>query len=380
MTALRDEFLLDPEIAFLNHGSFGACPRPVFEEYQRWQRELERNPVDFLFRRLHGLLGEARAVLADYVGADPADLVFVPNATHGLNLVARALALEPGDEVVATDHEYGAVNLMWRFLCARAGATYVRVPVEVPVSSAEAVAEAVVGAIGRRTRVVVVSHITSPTALVFPVAEICLRARGAGSPLVVVDGAHAPGHVAVDLRALGADVYVGNCHKWLCAPKGSGFVWVAPDHHELLHPLVLSWGLGEEEQTFVTRGQTQGTLDPAAYLAVPDAIAYQAARDWDAQRRRCHDLASEARTLLADVTGEEPLAPDSPEWFCQMVASLAPVGVTPELGLRLFREHGVEVSVRPWNERTTIRVSFQAYNDARDLERLDAALRACLGR
>jgi isopenicillin-N epimerase len=247
------QYLLDPSVTFLNHGSYGACPEPVFDRYQELQRELERNPVEFLGRRFDGLLAEAREALAGFVGARADDLVFVPNATAALNTVIRSLSLEPGDEVVTTRHEYGAVTRTWEF----AGATLVH-----------AEPEEVADAIGPRTRAVSVSHITSPTALVLPVAEICAAARAVGA-LAIVDGAHAPGQLPLDLEALGADVYAGNCHKWLSAPKGSAFLWARADHHAWIDPLVVSWGY---DDGFAARHGWQGTRDPAAALAVPAAI------------------------------------------------------------------------------------------------------------
>src|SRR5262245_16903128 len=212
------EFLLRPEITFLNHGSFGACPRPVFEIFQAWQRELEAQPVEFLGRRISQLLAEARARLASYVGTQADHLVFVPNATYGVNVVARSLELQPGDEVLTTNHEYGAADRAWRFNCARRGVRYISRPIALPAECDEPIADQLWAGVTERTRVIFLSHITSPTALIFPVAEICRRARAAGI-MTVVDGAHAPGQIDLDLEGMGVDFYSGNCHKWLCAPK-----------------------------------------------------------------------------------------------------------------------------------------------------------------
>ncbi|MGH7429780.1 MAG: aminotransferase class V-fold PLP-dependent enzyme, partial [Candidatus Methylomirabilaceae bacterium] len=231
--ALRGEFLLRPDVIFLNHGSFGACPRPVFETYQRWQRELECNPVDFLARQLKDLLRDARAALAEFVGAEADDLVYVSNATTGVNIVARSLSLGRGDEVLGTDHEYGALDRTWRFICERHGATYVRASIPVPVVSREEVVDAVWSRVTPRTRVLFISHITAPTALILPIDELVRRARDAGI-LTVIDGAHAPGQIPVDVTALGADFYAGNCHKWLCAPKGAGFLHARREAEPLL--------------------------------------------------------------------------------------------------------------------------------------------------
>jgi isopenicillin-N epimerase len=205
-------FLLRKGVTFLNHGSFGACPTPVFETYRRWQRELEEQPVEFLGRRIDDLLRAAREPLARELGAQPDDLVVVPNATHGVNIVARSLDLDVGDEVVVTELEYGAVQRTWRYICGQRGATYRPARVSLPVTSHEAVADEIWSAVTPRTRVVVISHITSATALILPVAEICRRARAAGI-LTLVDGAHAPGQIPLSLAELGADFYAGNCHN-----------------------------------------------------------------------------------------------------------------------------------------------------------------------
>lgn len=279
---LRREFLLDPEVAFLNHGSFGACPRPVLERYQAWQLELEREPVDFLARRLPDLLDDARGSLAGYLGCTPADLAFTPNATTGVNLAARSLDLGPGDEVLATDLEYGACDLAWDWICRRSGARYVRAPTPLPLGDPRELVDALFAAASERTRAVYASHVTSETALVLPVAELVARARELGL-VTVVDGAHAPAHVPVDLASLGADYYAGNCHKWLMAPKGSGFLHVRPEHQERVDAAIVSWGY-TEGRTFSQRLEIQGTRDPAAWLTVPDAIRFQAEREWDEVR------------------------------------------------------------------------------------------------
>jgi selenocysteine lyase/cysteine desulfurase len=241
---LRREFLLDPEVAFLNHGSFGACPRPVFERYQAWQRELEREPIDFLDRRLPALLDDARGTLAAYVGCSADDLAFVQNATTGVNLAARSFPLGPNEEVLATDLEYGACDLAWEWACRRAGARYVRAPIPLPLREPSEVAEALFAHATERTRAVYVSHVTSTTGLLLPLEEIIARAR-ALDLVTIVDGAHAPAQVPVDLAALGADCYAGNAHKWLCAPKGAGFLHIRPEHQDRVDSAIVSWGYSE---------------------------------------------------------------------------------------------------------------------------------------
>jgi isopenicillin-N epimerase len=342
-----DGFALDPEIVFLNHGSFGACPLEVLDEYLRWQLELERRPVEFLARRLPDLLAEARAALAAYVGALPDDLVFVPNTTAGVNVLARSLRLRPGDEVLTTDEEYGACELAWRHF----GATLVQRPVE---SLWEGLSE--------RTRVLFVSHITSETARVLPVAEWVVRAQAAGL-VAILDGAHGPGQLDLDVAALGADAYIGNCHKWLCAPKGSAFLWAQPELQDRLESVVVGWGYGEDA-TFLSRNERQGTRDPAAQLATPAAIGWLARAG---ERKRVRALASECARRLGGAL--EPHAP-------QMVACGLPPCDAEALQRRLFERHSIEVVVRQRREHALVRASFHVYNEKEDVERLVDALQA----
>ena len=345
---MRDLFLLDPEVTFLNHGSFGATPRAVFERYQAWQRELEREPVDFIARRLWPLLANARAELGAFVCARADDLTFVQNATTGVNVAARALRLEPGDEVLSTNLEYGACVLTWQRLC-----TFVQADVDELFEHVTA-----------RTKAVFVSHITSETALLLPVEEIVAHARSLGLA-TIVDGAHAVAQVDLDLDALGADFYAGNCHKWLCAPKGAGFLHVRPEWQERVDGAITSWGY-EEPATFISRTERQGTRDSSAYLTVPAAIAF--AREHDV-RERCVALAREARRDLCELLGTEPIAPES--MVLQMASVRLPEPDT-DLNRRLFDEHRIEIPVS--NDGTLLRLSIAAYNDRADVDRLLEAL------
>jgi isopenicillin-N epimerase len=350
---MRDLFLLDPAVTYLNHGSFGACPRPVFEVYQRWQRELELEPVDFIVRRLPDLLAESRAALGGFVGAAADDLTFVPNAGTGVNMAARAVGLAPGDEVLATDLEYGAMNFTWEWVCERAGARYVRVPWD------ELFAH-----VTERTRVLYLSHITSETALELPVAELVARGRELGL-VTIVDGAHAPGHVPLDVEAIGADFYSGNCHKWMCGPKGAAFLWVAPAWQERVHGTIVSWGYEEGRGTFIDRTQLQGTRDSSAYLAVPAAIDFVREHD---DAARCVALAREARRELCELLGEEPLAAES---MVQRMASFRVPGDAYALQRALWDEHRIEI---PAMRDGLMRISIAMYNDRNDVDTLLSAL------
>jgi isopenicillin-N epimerase len=364
---MRELFLLDPDVVFLNHGSFGACPRPVFEAYQDWQRELEREPVDFIFRRLPGLLAEARAALGAYVGAPADDLTFVQNAGTGVNIAARSIDLQPGDEVLATGLEYGACDFAWESICSKAGARYVRVEMPFPVGD---VVDLLFAQKTERTRVVYASHITSETGIRLPIEEIVARGRAEGLT-TIVDGAHAPAHVPLDLDALGADFYAGNCHKWLCAPKGSGFLHVRPEHQERVDGAIVSWG-HREPSTFISRTEEQGTRDDSAYLAVPAAIEFQQEHDWDAVRARCVALCREARRELCAVLGTEPIAPE--EMVLQMASVRIPDDVDGAELLRvLWEENRIEIPVmRP--QQDLLRISVAAYTTREDVDRLLDAL------
>jgi isopenicillin-N epimerase len=363
---VRDLFMLDPDVVFLTHGTFGACPRPVFERYQAWQLELEREPFDFILRRLDGLLAQARGALAAYVGAKADDLTFVQNATTGVNMAARSLDLRPGDEVLATGLEYGACDLAWEAICARAGARYVRAETPLPVGD---VVEALFARQTDKTRVVYASHVTSATGLLLPIEEIVRRARDAGL-VTVVDGAHAPGHVPLDLESLGADFYAANCHKWLCSPKGAGFLHVRREHQERVEGPIVGWGHAEPS-TFISRTQEQGTRDAAAYLTVPDAIAFQQEHGWDDVRARCVALCREARRELCELLGTEPIAPE--EMVLQMASVRLPDGAGETLEGTLWTEHRIDIPVmRP--QKDLLRISVAAYTTRDDVERLLDAL------
>jgi isopenicillin-N epimerase len=350
---MREGFLLDPEVAYFNHGGFGACPVGVFEEYQRWQLELERDPAGFFTRVFEEATYEARAALAAFVGARVDDLVFAANATSALNAVLRSLRIRPNEEILTTKHEYGAILRTLGFIRANV----------VLVEPAELIAS-----IGIRTRAIVVSHVTSPTALVLPVEEVCDAARKAGV-LSIVDGAHVPGHLPLDLEAIGADVYAGNCHKWLCAPKGCGFLWARPEHQEWIEPLVVSWGY-HEEAGFGERHGWQGTRDPAACLAVPKAIEVHAT--FDAARARA--LADEAERALGTY-GLRPLRGTRAPF---MRALTVRTGDPEAFGRRLYEEHRVEIPVYAFEDTALLRVSIGSYNDEADLDRLVDAVRAVL--
>jgi isopenicillin-N epimerase len=384
MDSLRSLFMLDPEVIFLNHGSFGACPKPVFDIYQNWQQELEHQPVEFLGRRATDLLAKSRISLADYLGAEADEIVYFPNPTTAINMVARNLDLGPGDEVLATDHEYGAMDRTWRFICQRRGAKYIRQAIPLPVSEPEVLVEQVWSGVTSQTRVIFISHITSPTALTFPVAAICQRARQQGL-ISIVDGAHAPGQLPINLTELGADIYTGACHKWLMAPKGAAFLYARREIQPWLMPLVVSWGYESEHPSgsqFIDYHEWQGTRDLSAFLTVPAAIEFQAKYDWHEVGEKCHDLAMETRRRINQLTGLPPICPDEMDldrigyrWYQQMFSTLLPDGVDAErLKKTLYDIDHIEVPVIHWNDHKLVRVSIQAYNPQQDCDSLYLAI------
>jgi isopenicillin-N epimerase len=366
------DFMLREDVAFFNHGSFGACPRPVFEVYQHWQRELEKQPVDFLGRRARDLLTQARGHLAEFVGTVAGNLVFVPNVTHGVNFVAYSLNLQPGDEVLAPDQEYGAVQAVWEFVCQKKRAAYVTQPISLPVSDPETVVEQLWAGVNERTKVISISHITSPTALIWPLAEICARAREAGI-ITVIDGAHAVGQLDLDLEGLGADYYTGNCHKWLSGAKGSAFLYARPEGQAILEPLVVNWGWknrSADSSPLIDYFTWLGTDDPASYLAVPAAIDYQRTHNWPAVRLACHQLGREIRDQIQALSGLPHICPDSTGWWMQMFTVPLPPTIPDDASQRLWNEFQVEVPVSRREQGTFIRVSVQAYNTPQHAERL----------
>jgi isopenicillin-N epimerase len=377
---LRALFLLRPDVTFLNHGSFGACPQPVFDIYQEWQRELERQPVEFLGRRFIDLMAQARTALGAYLNADAQDLVFVPNATTGLNIVARSLPLMPGDEILATDHEYGALDRTWRFVCGQRGARYIRQAVPMPVTSAEEMIDAIWAGVTDRTRVLFISHITSPTALIFPIAPLIQRAKAAGI-ITVIDGAHAPGQIPLDLQALEADFYSGNCHKWMMAPKGSAFLYARRELQHLLEPLVVSWGwqsVTPSASRFIDEHEYQGTRDLAAYLTVPAAISFMREHNWSAVRARCHAMLAETDRRITALPGMSACATDPGTWFGQMAAWGLAACDGKQLQRRLYDEFAIEIPVALIDERQFLRVSIQGYTTQAELDALIDALAVLL--
>ncbi len=378
-------FLLRPDVTFLNHGSFGACPRPVFEAYQRWQLQLESQPVAFLdpARGLSGWMRDARVAMAAMLGTAAENIVGLTNATYALNIVAQSLDLRPGDEILTTDHEYAALEKTWAYVCGKTGAVIKVVNLPLPLTEEAEFTDAIRAGFSDKTRVLFLSHITSATALVFPieraVAEAC--ARGI---YTVIDGAHTPGHIALNLDALDADFYAGNCHKWIMAPKGSAFLHVRPALQAMLNPLVISHGWTEDAKLPGTKGvfgnspfidglEMQGTRDPSAWLTVPAALQFRQDHDWDKVAKACQALAQDTAARVRALTGLPALS--SPEFCAPQMVSMPVTRCDPaQLKTRLYDDYQIEIPCFDWQDHTIVRVSVQGYNTESQMDHLVTAL------
>jgi isopenicillin-N epimerase len=374
--ALRGEWRLEPGVAYLNHGGYGAPPVAVLAAQSAWHERIERNPTAFLARALPALLRQAAGTVAAALGARAAELVFVENATVGINAVLRSLAFAPGDEILITSLTYPAIRKAARFAAERGGARVVEAPIPLPVRDEDAVLAAVAAHLGPRTRLAIFDHIASASALLLPASKLVALAHRAGAR-VLIDGAHAPGQIALDLDALGADWYVANLHKWFFAPRACGVLWAAPEGQGGLHPLSISHGLGEG---FAAEFDWTGTRDFTACLAAPDGIAFHARLGGAALMARNAALAREAAALLARAWGTECAGP--PTMFAAMVAVRLPLTgeATPARAQRVVRwlaeAHRIEVGVNCDGGALWLRIAAQAYNDLAEYARLAAAITA----
>ena len=376
----RSHWQLRPGTIYLNHGSFGPPPQAVKAARAAWQQRLDEQPMDFFVREFEPAWHAARARLAEFIHCDPADLIFVENATAGMNVVASSCKLQPGDEVLLTDHEYGAVQRIWQRACAEAGAAppvIARLPPQ--LGDSQEVVDTITRAITPRTRLLVVSHITSPTAVILPIRQIIQAAHRLGVA-VCIDGPHAPLQADVNLRDLGADYYTASCHKWLCAPFGSGFLHVDKRHQSAVRAPLLSWGriFPEDRAAWSDEFVWTGSRDNSPYLTIPAAIDFFAPLGQQEFAQITHELAQYARQQLVELTGLQPIVPDDPQWYGSMAHVPLPLGNRRGLQDALWREHGIEVPIVEWSGRRWIRVSCHLYNTREEVDTLVRALRVLL--
>ena len=379
MHMLREQFLIDPTVAYLNHGSYGACPIPVFEAYQAYQKELETEPASLLYRDFASRIQKSRERLALFLNCQSDQLAFVRNATYGMNMAANSVDLQPGDKVLATNFEYGAVERMWEMICAERGAELVKVKIPLPYQSSEAMIQLFKSQIDSSIKVITFPHISAATAQLFPIKDLVQLAKSHGA-ISVIDGAHAPGQINVNLKDIDADFYVGNCHKWMLSPQGVGFVYVARKWEDKIRPPAISWGnISSGTNRLLLETDWQGTADISPILAVEDSITFLKENQWfNRVIPECSKLIDEFNTTILDVTGMRSLYEKNDFEPPQMRSFLLPDGNHSSLHNRLFHDFMIELPVFMDFEDHFFRVSVQAYNNRSDLERLIDALKELL--
>ena len=374
---LKNKFLLNPDITYLNFGSFGACPKPIFEDYQKWQLELEQEPTQFITVNGPRYLKESREALAAYINCEADNLVYVTNPSYAINIIAKSLKLNAGDEILSTDLEYGALDRTWNYYTKKAGAKYIRQHIELPLISKEKFIEDFFKGLTPKTKAVFISQITSTTALILPVKEICALAKQKGL-LTIVDGAHVPGHVPLNLADLEADIYTGACHKWMLTPKGCTFLYVKKEFQDLFDPLVVSWGYEADfpsSSQFLDYHQMQGTRDFSAFLTVPKAIAFMKEHTWEEVAADSRELVQKNALRFCELVGAKPLCPVNDEFLGQMF-SIPIKPLSPErLQRYLFQTYNIEIPVMRHGNDTYLRYSINGFNSQADLDRLYMALK-----
>jgi isopenicillin-N epimerase len=365
--------MLDERIAFLNHGSFGAVPRIVFDEQTAWRRKIEAEPIEYLGRRAQELVAAAKRPIGEWLGMSVDDFGLVTNATEGINAVLQSLDLRPGDELLTATHVYNAVRQSIGVIAARRGATCREIDLPLPFASAENIVDRVVAALSPRTRLLVIDHVTSPTALIFPVEAIAAACAGRGVD-VLVDGAHVPGMLPLNVSKIGAAYYAGNLHKWPSAPKGSAFLWVRPDRQAGIHPLAISHHRGEG---LAREFAWQGTRDLSAWLTIPCALAFMSELGWPRIREHNHAMAVWVQQMLCRRWGVEPISPLDGRMIGSMATLPLPAPLdrlttaqAEQLQQRLYSEERIEAPIMLWKDRTFVRPCCQVYNTAAEYERL----------
>lgn len=373
---MKTKFLLTNEITFLNHGSFGACPKPIFEAYQNFQLELETEPVDFIIKKAPQYLKMAKNRLAKYIGCDASDFFFTPNPTTAINTIMRSVNLQPGDEILTTNHEYGAMDRTWHFYCKKSGAKYIRQEISLPIISKEQIIEEFWKGYTPNTKVIFLNQMSSSTALIFPVKEICDKAKQLGL-ITIVDGAHVPGHIDLNISELNPDYYTGTTHKWMLTPKGSSFLYVKKELQETLDPLVVSWGyesLAPGESRFLDYHETQGTRDISMFLCTPAAIDFLEQNNWASKSAACKQIVLDNYQRFCDLVGTQPICPITTEFLGQMASIPIRTKKPMELKELLYVKYKIQIPVMPLNDAVYIRYSINAYNSQEDLDVLYRAL------
>ena len=375
---MKGWFLLDPDITFLNHGSYGACSKPVFKEYQDWQKKLEDQPVQFMTNQVYSAMEKSRESMSQFVECDEEELVFFQNPTTAVTNVIYNLDLKPGDEVLMSNHEYGALVRAWKMWGEKTGVNIIQQDISMPVTTEENFIEDFWTGVTDQTKVIFLSHITSSTALIFPIEKIIKLAKEQNI-LTIIDGAHVPAHISLNIHELGCDFYTGACHKWLCAPKGSSFLFVKKEHQDWVKPVVVSWGKDGDDPSpseFIQNFQWQGTRDMSAFLTIPTAINFYI-KEIRPYQESCKKIIQDTYSEFPSVLNTEPISAGR-EWLAQLVAHPLPKNIPSNLKKGLWEEYQIEIPVFEWSGQEFVRVSIQVYNTQKDVDLLMSALRSLI--
>ena len=374
-SGLKTLFMLDPSITYLNHGSYGACPKPIFNDLIKWQKQLENEPVRHLAYDIYPLLEQSRKSLSKYIGCDKDDIIFTPNPSTALNTVIKSLDLNKGDEILTTNHEYGALDKTWSFICKKTGAKYIKQKINLPLISNENFINQFVSGITDKTKIIFLSHITSSTALIFPAEEICKIAKKKNI-MCIIDGAHVPGHMKLDISTIDPDVYVGACHKWMCSPKGVSFLYVKKSLQNMIDPLVVSWGYEAEEpghSQFLDYHQWQGTRDMSAYLTIPKTIEFLNKNKWNEVGSECREINLWARKEINQLLSQKSLC--SEKFLGQMSSIYLNFKNPIQTQINFYIKYNIQIPFIMWNNTSLIRISIQAYNEKEDVYKLLDAIK-----
>ena len=373
---LKSAFLLDPKITYLNFASFGACPKPIFADYQKWQLELETEPAQFITVNSLEYLKKSREALAKYIHCHADDVVFTPNPSYAFNIIAKSLDLKPGDEVLSTNIEYGAMDKTWSYYCKQKGATYIQQKISLPLTTKEMFLEEFWKGLTKNTKVVFIGQITSATALILPINEICETAKEKGL-LTIIDGAHVPGHIPLNLAELKADIYTGACHKWMLTPKGCSFLYVKKELQAQFDPLIISWGyqsMAPSHSQFLDYHQLQGTRDVSAFLTVPKAIEFLTENNWEIHAANCRKLVKDNANRFFEILGSKPLCPLTDEFLGQMISIPISTSEPEKLQRHLFEKYHIEIPIMTHGANVYLRYSIQVFNNQEDLDVLFKAI------
>lgn len=377
MQNLKSQFLLNPDITYLNFGSFGACPKPIFEDYIQWQYLLEREPVQFIAVVGPKYLQQSRQALAQYIHCDADDLVLVTNPSYGVNIIAKSFPLKQGDEVLTTNIEYGACDKTWNYYCKKAGAIYRQHEIKFPITSQEEIVENFLKEVNPNTKLIFISHLTSSTALKLPVEEICKRAKEMGI-MTFVDGAHAPGQISLNLETLQADIYAGACHKWMMTPKGCSFLYVKKEWQKMFDPLIVSWGYDSavpSHSQFLDYHQMQGTRDFSAMLTIPKAIQFMEQNNWTEVAKECNEMVLQNANRFCELLKAEPLSPIHSDFVKQLYSIQISTQEPEKVQRTLFEKYNIEIPVMRQGNKVFIRYSINAFNTQSDLDKLYDSLK-----